>query len=105
MPCTDGGPCPGEELAEAYSNLRERDAMLCAVMTVLTNAGQRHQINAIDEKEAGVSIKQINAWWTEHLRQDTIRKRQAAQREEQQQKRANALKKLSSDERKLLGLK
>lgn len=98
--------------------LKERDAMLCAVLSSIYTldgyAGASCKVNDtsmpfsaavvewFDWEEAGVSWEQVMAWWTEHQEQDRVRREQEAL--EVERKREVALAKLTPEERKILGV-
>lgn len=103
-----------EEISVLRAELAEREAMLCGVMSAMyrsdgwqdrntspVNASQMVMDN-FDEAEAGVTISQLEAWWVEHQRKDEQRRVQEAAELEARKKRA--LKKLTQEERILLGL-
>ena len=103
-----------EEIGVLKAELAEREAMLCGVMTALYRA-EGYQISQngtflveammwewFNEEEAGVSYDELQSWWTEHQKKDQERKaREAAELENRRQR---ALKKLTLEERVLLGL-
>lgn len=96
--------------------LAERDAMLCAVLTVfeegrLTFTDDRDDqfafglydlYHEVDWEEAGVSKSDMVEWWKDHKEQDA--KRQAQEAAKLAARRKRALEKLTSKERLLLGL-
>lgn len=102
------------------------EAALCAVITagrIPHNHSFRSQLEVtaaffdiIDFQEAGITQKQLEAWWTQHQEKDRKRKlaeakaeaEKARKREEAQARekaKQAALAKLTSAEKKLLGLK
>jgi hypothetical protein len=111
MPCRD-------EYAEAASRLAYSkrctaiEAMLCAFVTALSEKKSLHQtsvltevLDVIDWKEAGVTRKEFNKWWDEHLRQDREKRLAARQARRQRRLRRAALNKLSAAEREAIGAK
>lgn len=99
-----------EEIHVLQEELKEREAMLCGVFTLLENGFESHGITfylqavleKVDWTEAGVSITQAKAWWADHKEQDEARKRKEAVI--LAAKRAAALAKLTPAERELLGV-
>ena len=79
MPCTDGGYseiATERELRKLETELEERNAMLCGVLTYL----ERHQPDAMkgmisnfDSRASGVPISKMEKWWREHKEQDKRR--------------------------------
>jgi hypothetical protein len=109
-----------EEIDVLKLELAERDAMLCGVLTALTEIDAAHHMevrsngmalnlvaNAMpvwyDGSEAGVPWEMVERWWQEHQEQDRRRREQEAQ--EREQRRRKALSKLTREERELLGIK
>jgi hypothetical protein len=105
-----------EEIDCLKAELDERDAMLCGVLTALARAdGYVHTIkyaeynrpgdavcNWYDETETGVSYDAVLEWFTRHQRRDAERRtREAAELEA---RKIQALRKLTLEERILLGL-
>lgn len=92
-----------EEIDVLREKLRERDAMLCAVLTVVDRFGNFDLIACnLDAGEAGVSWDQISAWWQDHLERDAARREKEALRREQ--RRREILARLTNEEREILGL-
>lgn len=92
-----------EEIRALGEKLRERDAMLCAVLTVIDRYGDFDLIACnLDAREAGVSWNQISVWWQDHLERDAERRHQEALRREQ--RRREILARLTNEEREILGL-
>ena len=103
-----------EEIGVLKAELAERESMLCGVMMALYRADGYHASQTgtfrlvetmrdwFNEDEAGVSYDELQSWWTEHQKKDQERKaREAAELEN---RRRRALKKLTLEERVLLGL-
>lgn len=92
-----------EEISVLGEKLRERDAMLCAVLTTIDRFGDLDLIACnLDAREAGVSWDQISAWWQDHLERDAERRHQEALRIEARRK--EILARLTNEEREILGL-
>lgn len=77
MPCYMFGSADADSAAIANEELARRDAMLCAVLTVV----EKHLGESVDsifrlvnKKEAGVSGAQIRRWWKQHKKQDDVRR-------------------------------
>lgn len=107
MPCRNDWP--DEEL-----NRREREgaftkAALCALLTAVNNAGfdplaAKSQI-IIDWAEAGVTRKQMAAWWKQHKLEDERRREREAEQERIKKLKQEALAKLTAEEKAILGVK
>lgn len=107
-----------EEIHVLTEELRERDAMLCAILSSIYfldgYAAASCKVNDIsmpfsaaveewfDWEESGVSWEHLQAWWTAHQEQDCVRREQEAL--EVARKREAALAKLTPEEREILGL-
>jgi len=104
-----------EEIDTLKAKLAEREAMLCGVLTALAQADgeQWHDADDIiftpseavqgfyDEEETGVSYDAVLAWFKEHQKKDE--QRRAREAAELEARKAQALKKLTLEERILLG--
>lgn len=101
MPCSDGGYYDRIYDEDRRRDLGEREAMLCAALTVLK---ANNLLNKINYKEAGVTKKALEEWWAGHQRQDAMRRAEERRRAEQKRTKEEALKKLTPAERKALGL-
>jgi len=112
MPCrseTDGERVVYVSDDRSKKDLAMVEAMLCAVLTVAKNskdlaALDTNLINAIDEKESGVSVESLKSWWTKHQERDRIRRQREQIFEHKKQARAAGLAKLTLAERRALGL-
>jgi hypothetical protein len=112
------GDTTREQVWVLQEKLRERDAMLCGVLssihfldgyldahikiegkTMLFSDAVREYFN---EDEAGITWEQAMEWWTDHQEQDRVRREQEAL--EIARKREAALAKLTPEERTLLGI-
>lgn len=104
MPCLDPGAVVttyGEQRA-----LKEREAILCAVLTVLEKSKTLTEVlNKIDYKEGGFTRTCVENWWSEHKSADLKRRERERQKRETEKKRKAARAKLTVEERKLLGIK
>lgn len=95
MPCFDG---TDGRINESYLNTEiERhartSAMLCGLMTALSGMSPdvRERIREdFNEKEAGVSFKELISWWKQHKEQDKQRKRE--EREAKRRKKKERLR-------------
>jgi len=108
-----------EEIFVLKEELKERDAMLCGVLTALaaiddafhmrlTSDGQPLNIGDAlpvwyDGGESGVSWNAVNAWWLDHQEKDRLRREQQAHMREI--KRREIMSRLSAEEREILGIK
>jgi hypothetical protein len=92
-----------EEIDCLKAELNEREAMLCAVLTCLETDGSGEDVLAhLNEKEAGVTLGQIEAWFIEHKEKDRHR-REAEKMIDELKKRA-ILARLTEEERRILGV-
>ncbi len=95
--------------AEIEAEKRKIEAMLCAVTRRLEHYQGKildgsfdYFLNTVDWAEAGVTKGDFLDWQHKHRRADAERKEREAQQLEE--KKRNALSKLSLEEKKLLGL-
>lgn len=102
MPCRDW-----DHLSDVSERISKTEAMLCGTFRALIRAhgGEHLAMQAIDFKEAGVSIQYFRTWWENHKMVDNIRKRREAEENDRRKARARALLKLTKEDRKALGLK
>lgn len=105
MPCYDGRDnCPSDD--RLVRELRERNAMLCAVLSVLDTAGQlRKVLEYIDWKAAGVTRGDLELWFRDHKLADKVKNARNTETNLMQKRKADALKKLTYEEQQLLGIK
>jgi hypothetical protein len=102
MPCSDG--------SNVYGGVQYRDnpkvaAALCGILTILNNAGTLDKtLRLVDYKEAGISRQYIETWWENHQAEDTRRRAQEVREKKRKILIAQAKGKLSTEERKALGL-
>ena len=118
MPCTNGGPSDREIANSSQKKILKLEAFLCAIISVLENNSKMTKIvhsqhfesifekisNSLDEKESGITGKQLRAWWAKHKKQDKIRRNAEKEKKLTEEARRKALNKLSDAEKKLLGL-
>lgn len=132
MPCNDWGSRDDhlyDEIAKANAritrltkSLAKREAMLCAVLTILESeyVGENftkldRMFERIDWKEAGVSKGDLTKWWRTHKKQDEVRRERERKAEEAKREEARklaekerlmgeGLAKLTDEEREALGL-
>lgn len=99
-----------EEIARLRGELGRRESILCAVLTVLDDGFESHGVtfylpavlDRVDWQEAGVTRRETEEWWQDHLEQDAARReREAVIREI---KRRTILERLTPEEREILGL-
>jgi len=105
MPCVDR-PTLSEQYYENMEKAARVSAMLCATLASAESLGILGVlVTATNESESGVKQSEIYNWWARHKREDEERKaREEATRRAAELKR-EALAKLTSEERKALGLK
>ncbi len=112
MPCNDGADVR-YYYEEDLKKLKKVEAALCGVLTVLENVPDDWGINltvddildVVDWKEAGIKRAWLEDWWEEHKKEDASRREREEQNRITQAKRAEALSKLTPEERKLLGIR
>lgn len=79
------------------------EAMLCGVLHAIEDSGLSWDVwDSFDEQESGVLADEIERWWVEHRKKDEARKLKEAKTQEKIKR--DALKKLTAEERKALGL-
>lgn len=113
------------EIADQRQKLKKVEAMLCGILTTLTDTTQFGAgndewfdtfLDRLDYAEMGVTREELLAWWDDHLEKDRRRRereREAAaeqERERQEEQERNRLiegakSKLSTAEKKALGIK
>lgn len=109
MPCRDYDTI--DYASEYRDRLNEREAMLCAVLTALEDRVSPHTkdkldwiFRNIDWKEAGVSRGKLEDWWEGHKIRDKHRREREAELKRVEELKNEALKKLTKEELKALGL-
>jgi hypothetical protein len=113
-------PNPLQELVDVLTaQLRERDAMLCGVLTALADIDDAAHMRLTSdnlplkilsdampvwyERKSGVGWEEIDRWWNLHQIKDRLRLEQEVQ--ERERKRQEILSRLSAEEREILGIK
>ena len=111
MPCRDWPEGPVhtvyEDTPATKAKVKTLEAMLCAVLTASKNIGLDHDlqlIKRINERESGVTKKELFDWWAAHQEKDRARRRAEQAAELKRQVKLQALAKLTPEERKALGL-
>lgn len=123
MPCYDAGPSYNDSaLDKARESLRKQKErldnyarLLCFVCEYLPAGELEKLYRVLPDKEHGNAGKDLKAWWTEHQEFDRKRKeKEAAEKAAKKallEKKAReaalktaALRKLTSEERQVLGL-
>lgn len=109
MPCRDWGDPDGS--SHYLERAREAEAMLCLVVRTHLlqtggplGAGMSAKHLAVLEQQCGVSFAALSAWWKEHERADAERMREEERQRKKREKREAVLKKLTPEERRILGL-
>ena len=90
-----------EEIGVLKAELAEREAMLCAVLSIY-GPDMDAVYSEINWLEAGVTQDDMESWWKTHKRKDE--ERRAREADKREAARNKALKKLTHEERVLLGL-
>lgn len=96
MPCFTPDPGPSTEEIRAA----KMPAVLCGILSM-------HGISILDGldwREIGVSRNEVEGWWNHHKQQDERRRKREKAIADEEAARKDALKKLSPDEKKALGL-
>lgn len=93
MPCRD----PFEEEDRRRNENSFLTAALCATLTFLEDRFV-NPFDYLDYKEAGITRRQLEGWWTEHKRQDELRrKREKEERERKRQERMKLYQELKKE--------
>lgn len=92
MPCRDPGYDPWERSRADVQKIDKLTRLLC------TTLGSMHS------KDINNLPKDVQNWWWEHQAADRRRQLREAEEREKKKKKSEALKKLSPEERKLLGI-
>jgi hypothetical protein len=110
MPCYD----PTQDSRSVDVIVRDNPkvaAMLCAVLSFMENDSEfvrntylLYALDNINWHEAGVTRKQLESWWEKHKKEDEVRRDKQAKKDAVKAKKAKALSKLTTEERRLLGL-
>jgi hypothetical protein len=107
-------PCltiyPDAYVREVEQKAAMVEASLCAVLRAIENAGvsiftkpTSSSSILVDWAEAGVSRKQLSAWWEDHKREDAERIEREKKAAVERRLRNSALSKLTVEERAVLG--
>jgi len=125
MPCYSGGEDEYRRDAEERNQrtiktlkkqVEHTEAMLCAVLSLLTPTTLKRIVSAIDTVESGVAPQEVFDWWTAHQEEDRIRREKEAaahklaeareaEKKRKEQLTKSALSKLTPEERHALGVK
>jgi len=98
MPCRDYESDNGYSQREEYKQQCDRLARIaCAVMEELIKQGKEDFLVLKNEE--------VRTWWEEHVNADRKEKARIAEIERKERVRAEALARLSDEEKELLGLK
>lgn len=104
MPCYDGGQRDEDE-RQVRQDAHEMKAILCGLLTVLDRKSQTDNVlDLVDWKEVGVSRKKVHGWWMAHRAEDEMRLAKEADTKRKKLVKEQALKKLTDEERKILGV-
>ena len=118
MPCRDffDDNWQRDRTAALAEEVNTLEAMLCGVLRALESIPVKEDelplytqvLKRFDEKESGIDIGELIAWWREHQEKDRIRREKEMQArlfaERQEKLKSEALAKLSLEEKKALGL-
>lgn len=75
------------DINQIKDQLEQREAMLCAVLTTLGTTGISTMLSMLDEKESGVTGREIVDWWVQHRHARARRQRELKQRQERFEKK------------------
>jgi hypothetical protein len=102
MPCRDEWYTP----PEPYETYDFMEAALCGVFTELVKRKQFVDVvESMDFAEMGVDKHDLLVWWKAHQKKDAARRKKEAEEKRKAELREQALAKLTSEERKVLGIK
>ena len=112
MPCIDYyDKNPSAYYADTLHGLKKQvsfaESALCQTLAAFDAYAYLRQENALDfikYKDAGITRNQLEKWWAEHKRKDEESKHHEDVRGEKDRLKKQALAKLSSAERKILGV-
>jgi hypothetical protein len=80
------------------------EAMLCGIVRTMDLQQLSVTLSEVDWEEAGVTRKEFHNWWTKHEAEDAARKIKEEAAARKAKTKADALAKLTTEERKALGL-
>jgi hypothetical protein len=89
------------------ADINDFEAVLCGLFTYIerfSTSGVEGYLNGVDWKEVGVPRSVVENWWEHHKKEDEERRAREAAEKLKEKIRAEALKKLSVEERIALGL-
>lgn len=98
MPCSDGG-YREQEIAETNKKVDKYARLLCFICEYLPKEELEKLFKVLPDEEHGNAGKELKTWWIAHQEFDRARK-EGARREKI---KAEALRKLTLEERKALG--
>lgn len=97
MPCRDYESDPGYDHREQYKEQLDRLARIaCKAMTELTKTGRGDFLILKDDE--------VREWWEAHLEADRKEKARVAEQERRARLKADALARLTDEEKEILGL-
>ncbi len=102
MPCLSSQGMYDHTDSEARRKVEKLEAMLCALIRM---TGLEEALEKADWKEAGVGGQELKSWWHEHQRKDVDRRNRERLAAEAEQRRKEALAKLTPEERAALGIR
>lgn len=106
MPCRDWTVEEEREIERRRSDFFE--ASLCGIFTFLKNQPVKvleDVLDNLDYEEMGVTRKELEDWWRAHQREDEKRRKREEAARRKAELKAQALAKLTEEERKALGVK
>jgi len=107
MPCYDPDSSPRanaerhqREIDRMKDQLEQRDAMLCAVLTTMRAAGVITVLSRLNEREAGITAREIAEWWMRrrHHEDEQRRQRELKQRHERFLKKMDSFRAALTEE-------
>jgi hypothetical protein len=105
MPCSDGD-YRNQIDNEVYKEKNFLNALICAVFRHLDGIGTVETfLKQLDYKEMGYSESDVRKWWEKHQESDKRRKAFQERLLKEREIKTKALAKLTSEERKVLGIK
>ena len=112
MPCRDYDDWqPGKRTSHGMT-FEHFEAAMCGILSAVEQWGNdtteegrvRMLFNQVDWQEAGVPRRLVEIWWHKHKEADRVRRETEAAERDRQAVREAALKKLSAEEQRALGL-
>ncbi len=105
MPCRDWDDTPAVNTRLEKENDKLTQFLGTVLSTLESENELDHFAELFDYKEGGITREELFAWWKAHKEEDRRRREQVRKAQEVAERRKVALAKLTTEERKLLGVK